>query len=243
MFQLYAYGNCTIDGVIERLTSEAIIFRDTKPRWTRSTVHSILNDRSYIGEVKYKENWYPGKQEVLIERGTWDRVQTLLGNRQQVTHSLTFAGDLIKCGHCGHMITGEWKVKQTKSGARPVSIWSEDSTKGHPRTRVRELDLDAQVLGFFDCIRIQNDSIRDWFRAVLASKVRDVRADITAQRAELKPQESMIAGQQDRLLNPRIENQTDESTFAKKSTEVRNRLALITLQLQALNRGRDAHAE
>ncbi|MEP3480849.1 MAG: recombinase family protein [Fuerstiella sp.] len=245
IFQLYAYGNCTIDGVIETLSTEAISFRDTKPKWTRSTVHAILNDRAYIGEVKYKENWYPGKQEVLIERGTWDRVQTLLGNRQQVTHSLTFAGDLIKCGHCGHMITGEWKVKQTKSGPKDYIYYrcTKYSTKGHPRTRVREQDLDAQVLAFFDRIRIQDDSIREWFRTVLASKVRDVRADTKAQRMELKRQESMIAGQQDRLLNLRIDDQIDESTFAKKSTELRDRLASITLQLEALNRGRDEHAE
>ena len=49
----------------------------------------------------------------------------------------------------------------------------------------------------------------------------------------------MIAGQQDRLLNLRIDDQIDEDTFAKKNTELRDRLASITLQLEALNRSRD----
>ena len=53
----------------------------------------------------------------------------------------------------------------------------------------------------------------------------------------------MIAGQQDRLLNLRIDDQIDEDTFARKQTELRDRLASITLQLEGLNRTRDENAE
>ena len=118
VFQLYAYGNCTLDGIVKRFTDEGVIYRPGNPTWSRTSVHNMLNDRAYIGEVLYKGNWYPGKHKVLIDRATWDRVQVLLGNRQQITHMMTFAGDLIECGFCGHKITGEWKVKQTKSGPR-----------------------------------------------------------------------------------------------------------------------------
>ena len=110
MFQLYAYGNCTLEGVVNQFKKDGVIYRESKPNWSRTSVHNMLNDRAYIGEIRYKENWYPGKHEVLIDRVTWDRVQVLLGNRQQLTHTLTFASDLIDCGFCSHKITGEIKT-------------------------------------------------------------------------------------------------------------------------------------
>lgn len=103
--------------------------------------------------------------------------------------------------------------------------------------------FDEQVLAFFDQIRIDDDSIRDWFRAVLASKTKDAQADARAQRSELQRQETLLAAQQDRLLNLRIDGQIDDNTFAQKNTELRDRLASIMLQLEALNRSRDENAE
>ena len=54
----------------------------------------------------------------LIERTTWDRVQALLNVGQNLTHTTTYASDLIKCGHCGHNVTGELKTKKTKNGPK-----------------------------------------------------------------------------------------------------------------------------
>ena len=99
------------------------------------------------------------------------------------------------------------------------------------------------MLAFFGRVRIEDESVRDWFRAVLASKTKDAQADTRAQRAELQRQETLIAAQQDRLLNLRIDGHIDDDTFARKQTELRDRLASIMLQLEALNRSRDETAE
>jgi site-specific DNA recombinase len=172
-------------------------------------------------------------------------VQALLGNGQQLSHTMTFASDLIKCGHCGHKITGEWKIKRTKNGPRDYLYYrcTRYNRPGHPRVRVTEAELDRQVLAFFDKMRIEDDGVRDWFRAVLASKTKDAQADTRAQRAELQRQESLIAGQKDRLLNLRLADQIDEDTFNRKQTEFRDRMASITLQMETLNRGQDENAD
>lgn len=44
---------------------------------------------------------------------TFDRVQVLLGEKVYRSHELTYAGDLIRCKHCGHTVTGESVVKKT----------------------------------------------------------------------------------------------------------------------------------
>jgi len=49
-------------------------------------------------------------------------------------------------------------------------------------------------------MKIQDEGVRDWFRTVLASKTRDTQLDSLSQRHELQRQETLIIGQQDRLL-------------------------------------------
>ena len=245
MFHLYAFENHTLEGIVNRFAAEGVVYRPGNPDWSRTSVHNMLTDRAYIGEIRYRGNWFPGKHETIIDRATWDRVQSLLGNQKQVTHTMTFASDLIECGHCGHKITGEWKIKQTKCGPRDYLYYrcTKYNKPDHPRTRVTEAELDRQVLAFFDTIRIEDENVRDWFRAVLASKIKDAQADSRAQRAELQRQESLIAGQKDRLLNLRLDDQIDEDTFGRKQTELRDRLASIMLQLEALNRSQGENAE
>ena len=78
---------------------------------------------------------------------------------------------------------------------------------------------------------------------VLASQTRDAQADSRAQRAELTRQETLLIQQQDRLLNMRLTDDIDQELFAKKHTELRDRLASIKLQLDVLDRSHDETAE
>jgi predicted amino acid-binding ACT domain protein len=114
---------------------------------------------------------------------------------------------------------------------------------GHPRSRVTEAELDNQVLALFDQMRIGDDAVREWFRAVLVAQTKDSQADSRAQRTELQRQASLLVAQQDRLLNLRIENQIDEETFVRKQTELRDRLGSIKMQLDAVDRSHDENAE
>lgn len=77
----YASGNLTLDGVTDWMQTENRVWRTTASKFPRSSIHNILGDRAYIGEVEHKGEWYPGTQEPLIDRATWNRVQTLLGNQ------------------------------------------------------------------------------------------------------------------------------------------------------------------
>jgi len=92
-------------------------------------------------------------------------------------------------------------------------------------------------------MKVEDESVRDWFRMVLASQTRDAQADSRAQREELTRQETLIIQQQDRLLNMRLADDIDQEMFAKKHTELRDRLASTKLQLDVLDRSHDETAE
>ncbi len=244
IFELFAYHGLTLDMLIERLAAEGIVYRDSTPHFPRSTLHAILHDRAYIGEVEHKGQWYPGKHQPLVDRETWNRVEALLRGLVYRTHELTYGSDLITC-QCGHKIVGERKIKKTKAGDRDYNYYrcSKYTSKGHPRIRLTEADLDKQVLALFAKLRIEDAEVPDWVLRVLRERTREEQEATREQRVELHRQLTVIQGQTDQLLNLRLLEEIDADTFAGKSTELRDRAARLKLQAEVLDRGHDENAD
>ena len=175
IFELYAYHGATLDNLSQRLFDEGVFYRPSQPKFPRTTLHQFLTNRIYIGEIKHKGEWYPGKQPPLVTRETWDRVQVLLGNQVYRSHELTYASGLITCGHCDHFVTGECKTKETESGPKNYVYYrcSKYNRKDHPKIRLTESKLDAQVLGLFDQLRINDEKVSDWFLRVLRARTKE----------------------------------------------------------------------
>lgn len=245
IFDFYAYHGHTIDSLREHLAIQGIAYRPSAYRFSRSKLHSILRDRSYIGDIKFHDQWYPGVHEPLVNRSTFDRVQVLLGESIYQSHELVYAGELIECGHCGNPITGEVKSKKTKRGVRKYVYYRcvKYNQAGHPRVRLRQAELDEQVIRLFRRLRIEDDGIRDWFATVLRARAKDKQQGTQDRLADLNRQLSSLRNQQDRLLNLRLLDEIDESTFASKNNEIRDRIAQLDLQVEACDRGRAERAE
>lgn len=243
LFHLYAYEPLTVDQLVERLQTEGVTYRKSSPRFPRSTVFAMLRDRAYIGELEYGGQWYPGKHEPIIDRATWDRVQVLLGGKTYRSHELTYAGGLIRCGHCGNLITGELVIKPA-TGKQYVYYRCTMSriTAGHPRIRVTEAQLDEQVLAVFRSIK-QPDTVRDWFSTALREWSKIERAEAMTQASVSQREIILLQQQQDRLLNLRLLEEIDADTFARKSTELRDKIATAALRVEATNRDRGEQAE
>ncbi|MBX3435751.1 MAG: recombinase family protein, partial [Pirellulales bacterium] len=165
IFDLYAYEGHTLDSLVDELDKTGAVYSSKTRRFTRSKLHTLLRDRAYLGEVAYRGQWYPGTHEPLIDRVTFDRVQKLLGGSIYRSHELTYAGGLIACGHCGRPITGETIQKKGPHGVKQYRYYrcSGYSAEGHPRVRLRERDLDEQMLAFFGRLRIEDEKTRHWF--------------------------------------------------------------------------------
>ncbi len=245
IFNLYAHHGHTLDSLLEQLRREGITYTDANPQFSRSKVHTMLTSRAYIGEVQYQQRWYPGAHEPLVDRATFQRVQALLGGQTYRSHEMTYAGELITCGHCDHPITGERKTKQTKSGPRDYVYYrcTHYSRKGHPRVRVNEAKLDEQVMALFDRIRIQDDDVRGWFLRVLQARTREGQQESEQHVAELNRQHTSLRNQQDRLLNLRLLDEIDADTFASKSTELRDRIEDLKLKVSMDDRRRAENGE
>lgn len=245
IFELYAFHGLTLDSLLQRLADECTTYSPSQPRFQRSKLYEILTDRAYIGEVRHRDQWYSGVHAPLIDRVTWDRVQTLLGGKVYRAHEMTYASELIRCGHCGSPITGESKIKKTKTGEREYVYYrcSRYNVTGHPRVRLTEANLDGQILALFDRLRIEKEEVRDWFLTILRARAKVQQRQTRERNEELNRQLTQIVNKQDRLLNLRLHDEIDAETFSRKSTELRDQEASVKLQVEVCSRGRHEEAD
>ena len=246
IFDLYAYHGFRIDAIPAQLAKEGVVFTRSKPRFGRSKIGAILQDRAYIGEIRFRDEWWPGTHEHLINAITWQRVQVLLNRGHYQSHQLLYGGELITCGHCGHAVTGEVVGKKLKSGeVRRHTYYrcSKYTAPDHPRTRLRQTEIDGQLVEQFQRLRIEDDEVRDWFVEVLRSRTQAAQQEVNERLAELNRQLSAIRGQQDELLNLRLLKEIEAEQFNRKSRELREREGGLTLQIAAMTQDRHDNAD
>lgn len=242
IFRLYALERHTLDMICRRLESDGISCLPEKPAWTRSKVHNILRDRSYIGDLRYHGQWHQGVHPSIIDRTTFDRVQSLLGDRIYKSNDLLYAGGLIRCGHCGNLVTGEKVIKKSTGKAYVYYRCTMYTRPGHPRVRLREQAIDEQVLALLSRLK-QQDSVRDWFSSEIRRWAQDQQQSSRQEIGRIQRDLAMLREQQDRLLNLRLLDEIDAGTFGAKNTELRDRIAALSTQLDATDRNREEQAD
>ena len=101
-------------------SSRAVAFRLNKKgirngrgnEWKPSGVIKILNNHTYVGEVFYKGEVYPGEHEAIISRETWDAAQEIIKSHtrcedngfSKIPRYAQLKG-VIRCGHCNCAMT------------------------------------------------------------------------------------------------------------------------------------------
>ena len=101
----------------------------------------------------------------------------------------------------------------------------------------------SRCLRSFARLRMQDEKIRHWFLRVLRAQTRETQKVDQDRIVDLNRQLTSLRQQQDRLLNLRLFEEIDETTFSGKSTELRDRIAKLSLELEACDRGRAELAE
>ena len=232
IFELRAFERLTLDEIVERLFEDGLFYSDSKPKFSKTKMSDILHDKSYLGFIWFREQWFPGKHEPSVDQTTWDLVRISFDEQCHRTHELVYASQLIRCEHCGHVITGEEKLKPTKNGIKPYVYYrcSRYRTPGHPRVRLTESELDAQLQEMLAPLQQSSDGVLSWVRIVARSILESRCVDDGIQESETKRLLSMIASQREELLNLRLSGGISDDTYARKRHEFDEREAILNRQ-------------
>ena len=221
IFDLRATNGLTVTEIVDRLFDEGLFYSESKPKFSESKVNSILHDKAYLGFIRFRGAWYPGQHESLIDQVTWDQVRVSFDEQNYRSHELVYASRLIRCGHCGHIVTGEEKFKETKKGVKPYVYYrcSRYRTMGHPRVRLTEKELDEQM----QAILVEYGNLPDDDRIMLKMVARSILEthfeDEKVQVSESKRLLSLLETQRDKLLNHNLSGAISDERFDQKQSE------------------------
>jgi DNA invertase Pin-like site-specific DNA recombinase len=225
-FEYYASGNARLEDVADFLARRGILSRGGK-RIHKTRVAFILSNPFYCGLFKYAGEIYEGKHEPIIAKKLFDRVQEVLKQRgrprkKAKNEPQVFCG-LLRCGTCGMMITGEYRVKKQKNGNVHEYIYYHCTKKNKaikcPEPCIRQEELDKQ-LSFL----IQKVSLRtDWAEKLL--KMAEADKKKSAQSVSVFVQESQekirtINIKLQRLLDACLEQDIERETYRAEKAKL-----------------------
>ncbi len=241
IFEMLADNPITVPQLRQRLFEEGIFYTAKSPRFPQSKLYTILHDRAYIREVKYKGIWHAcGSFPALVDRDLFNRVQSRLGTKQNPSgHDLLYAGGLIHCEHCGGAVTGEvQKKKYIYYHCTGIS-----RVEGHPRVRVREEALDEQVLAMLEGLQTEAEEVRDWFVEVIRARAHEGQKRSRTRRSKLQEELAKVQTRKDRLLDKYLEDKLSDTTYKSKERQLLDREAeleqLLHHEAQAQTEGGD----
>ncbi|GAC1417387.1 MAG: recombinase family protein [Burkholderiaceae bacterium] len=80
---------------LDGMTSKAWTTQDGKTREgkliDKGLIYKLLNNRTYLGELRHKEQWYQAEHPPIIDRVVWDQVHAILATNGRVRGNATRA--------------------------------------------------------------------------------------------------------------------------------------------------------
>ncbi|NLF29269.1 MAG: hypothetical protein GX591_00110 [Planctomycetes bacterium] len=229
IFELYASGQYTFKALADKLAAEGHTYRPSQPRFYRTSLSYILNNRFYIGELERNGQVFKGRYRLLIDRRLFNACQDVLHGRNRRTGNpdIVFSGGVLRCACCDFAMTGELIRRKLSSGGCNEHIYyrcgNNHPGDGHPKVRWREPEVDAAIEKELAAIALPEAHAR-WFRESLEdgfSKIGVIQAE---QKRVLAKRRTELTRMQDRLLNGYLAGSIDEQMFQAKSLDLKVQL-------------------
>jgi site-specific DNA recombinase len=241
IFELFASGRFTFKALEDQLAKEGATFRPSQPRFSRTTLSYILNNRFYVGEIKRRDQYFPGRHRPLIDRITFEQCQDILHgrNRRMKSSQHAFAGGLFQCHYCGSAVTGEKIRRKLKDGSVRVHQYyrcaNNSRADDHPQVRWKEADLEEAIIEDLGRLTVADTEQFDWLREALIAAFSNLTEHSRRQQGQLAKRQSELEGMESRLLNAYLAGSVEEAAFQEKTRELKREGASIEQSLANLN--------
>lgn len=227
IFELYSSGTYTFSQIADAMEREGYTYQPSYPRFHRTALSYILNNRFYVGMVTFRGQTYAGKHKPIVDLEVFECCQDLLqGKNRRVRDANHYlAGGMFQCAHCGFGITGERIVRRMKSGKVHEYVYYRcgnlDPAPDHPVVRWRQDELEQAIERDLATIQIADEKLREWARDSLGRRCQDQVFVREQQVRNHRKRLGEIEQMQQRLLDGYLAGGMEKEVFTAKNIELK----------------------
>jgi site-specific DNA recombinase len=216
LFEWYATGTLSLKEVAEKARAAGLVYRKSGAPVPVSTIHAVLRNRLYMGEIEWKRGIYAGKHESLVSRDLWERAQHVLDGRhakkhRRVKHDFAFSG-LIACGHCGCSMVGE--VKKDRYVYYHCTGYKGRCDEPYVREEILEKQF-SEVLGRLSF----DEEVLTWIRDALRASHADEKREHEAAIGRLRAKYDRLQARVHAMYVDKLDGKVDSAFFERMSAE------------------------
>jgi len=226
VFELYAKGNSRLEDISDFLAQRGILSRGGK-RIHKTRATFILSNPFYCGLFRYAGEIYEGKHKPIIAKKIFDKVQEVLKQRGKPHHKTKnepqpYCG-LLRCGTCGMMITGEYRIKHQKNGNEHHYIYYHCTKKNKTikcsEPCIRQEELDKQISSLLQKFSLCSDWAEKLLEMAETNKGKYAQS-VSAFVLESQNQIRTIQIKLQRLLDGYLEQDIEREIYREQKTKL-----------------------
>ncbi|MGO5676658.1 recombinase family protein [Bacillus subtilis] len=220
IFEKYAIDQWGYRKIASNLNEQNIQTKNGK-HWTVTAVKTILNNKVYIGEVKWKGNYRKGNHTRIIDDNLWNQTQKILQIKSYMPEKLhpgTYPlSGLIKCPKCGSpMVQGnsskKYKYYQCSRNKNSGKCACSSNLVNKEYAEQFVFNRFFQTLKSLDLtFPIKNTTL-----SIISSEVEPIEDKIKEMKKELQ----RLSKKKSDVISWRSENVLDEATFRQQMKDI-----------------------
>ena len=219
-FEEYAKGTYTL-GLLAEFMAELGVESKNRTLLAKAAIQRMLTNRSYLGLVKHKGEYFEGSFEPILNPPLFEAVQAVLRRKarprkSKTRHDFPFIG-LMVCAECGSAITAQFS--RGKSGGI-YRYYRCTKKKGYcSQSYIQEKDLAAQIKARLQSVGLSDD----WISKMLAQVDRWEKEQSQSSQAFVQKLKNKLAETQeklDKLVSAYIDGDIPKENYLPKKEEL-----------------------
>jgi site-specific DNA recombinase len=170
-------------------------------RFARGALYELLRNRLYVGEIRHRDQWYPGEHPGIVPPELWDRVQAKMTSNSHERrnrakeHSASLLTGLIEDAE-GNRFTPSFTIKNGRRYHYYVSqsVVNKEAGKSESPERLPAHEIESRIKERI-CAFLKSDS--DLFDELseiednpsATQQLRDAASGLTGRWSSLRPEE------------------------------------------------------
>lgn len=230
MFELYSTGNYSLHKLEQAMYEDGMRSKSGR-QIGKSRLHEYLQDPFYCGINLWKGERWEGKQEHLISKDLFDRVQTMLSRKTGTPHYKKhnpILKAIINCGQCGGTIT--WYEKKGN--------WYGQCNhyRNCPRHGcVREDRIEDQLFPLFSAVAPKNERVLAWLEKALKEDHKDEIELFTAKKTSLNHELDKIEHRLEAIYEDKLDGLISAEDYAKRLAKYTQEKETLLEQLNGMH--------